>query len=317
MSGIEEICVCSTSYLSADRFSVRAALTEASVEAWSTVPLTVEAGITLNENTISLITGNTDLASFNPIRGELRLSGRDFTAGFVSSQIEQSFENRTSSEIAAILAQKHGLQAEITATETPVGRYYQNSRTRTALTQHARATTEWDLLCWLAQLEGFDVWVQGSSFFFQRVDQSIPSLVVRPQDCMSMTLHHSLDIASGVTFTVKSWDCINQTQVAQTVSGGSPSTNNVVRTIVRPNLSNDEAQRLALQMFSQTTEHERRIEIEMPGDLVAQPRSTLMLQSTGTDFDGFYNICSVERRLSFSHGFTQTIEAKNFPWTPS
>ena len=317
MAGIKEVRVCSTSYLATDRFSLCAALTGAGYSEWSASPLVVEIGISLDGERISLITGNADIVSVDPLSGEVRLSGRDFAADFISSQIEESFENQTSSEIALTLAQKHGLEPHVTTTQTPVGRYYQNSRTRVALTQHARATTEWDLICWLAQLEGFEVWVKGSDFFFQPLDRLTPSLVLGPQDCMSMALHHSLDIAAGVAFTVKSWDVTNQAAVTQTVSSGPRSSGQMNRTVVRPNLSNSEAQRLALQLFNQTTAHERRVEMEMPGEFLAQPRSTLLLQDTKTDFDGFYAISSVERRLSFKHGFTQTIEAKSFPWIPS
>jgi hypothetical protein len=317
MPGIKEVQVQSTSFLSADRFSLRAALTGAGATVWSDVPLVIELGIGIAGSQTSLITGKADSVSIDPIRGECRIAGRDFAASFVSSQVDQSFENQTSSDIAIALAQKHGLQSQVTATQTPVGRYYQNSRTRTAMTQHARATTEWDLLCWLAQIEGFDVWVQGYSLFFQPVDQSTPIVTVQPGDCLAMVLHHALDVAGGVAVTVKSWDCINQTMVSQVVSGGSSEAGLMNRTIVRPNLSSNDAQRLALQTFSQITEHERHIEMEMPGDLVIQPRNTISVQATGTDFDGLYNICSIERRLSFTHGFTQTVEAKSFPWTPS
>ncbi len=315
VAGVFEIEVQSNSFLSADRFSVRAALAAAGAGQWSDPSQLVEIRASVDGEWASLITGTVDAVSMDPIRGELLLSGRDLTSRFVAAQVEESFENQTSSDIAILLAERRGFSAAVAPTDTLIGRYYQTSRTRTALPQHARATTEWDLLCWIAQLEGYDLWVSGQTLNFQPMDQTTPSLVISPGDCISLNMHHALDIASGVTVTVKSWDSLTQTAVRQMASSAANDSSSVTRTIIRPNLSVDEAQMLADRLVGQISAHERTVFIELPGDIVTAPRMIMSLAATGTDFDGLYVICAVERRLSFAQGFTQSIEARSLPWT--
>jgi prophage tail gpP-like protein len=313
-AGIMAVDIEADSFLSADRFSVRAALSAASAAFWSAVPLLVEIQLAVDGVQASLITGNADRVSIDPIRGEVRASGRDFTSLFVGAQIDESFENQTSSQVVTALAARQGLSAAVTPTQTLVGRYYQNGRTRTAMTQHARATTQWDLICWLAQLENYDVWVSGQTLYFQPAGQNAGGVAISPASCMSLRMDHALDIAAGVTAVVRSWDCVSQTAIVQTASngGGSPA-----RTVIRPNLSSGEAQSLASRIVSQISSHERVLTIEMPGDVTTAPRMNLALAGSFTDFDGTYGICAVERHLSVGRGFVQTVQARSLPWTAS
>ncbi len=317
VDGVIEVEIQSNSFFAADRFSACLALSVTNGGVWSGTSLLIEIRISLDGDWASLITGMADAVNIDPIRGEVRLSGRDLTSFFVAAQIEESFENQTSSDIANLLATRRGLVASVQTTTTLIGRYYQTSRTRTALPQHARASTEWDLLCWLAQLENFNVWVSGQTLNFQPADLVTTSLVLSPGDCIALNMHHALDIAVGVTVTVKSWDSLSQNAVVQTSSNAIDPGTASNRTIIRPNLSSDEAQELADRLVSEISGHERSLVIEVPGDLVTVPRMIMALVNTATDFDGQYVACGVERRLTFDRGFTQTIEARSVPWTPS
>jgi hypothetical protein len=80
-------------------------------------------------------------------------------------------------------------------------------------------------------------------------------------------------------------------------------------------MTSDAAQGLANRIVALMAQQGRVIIIEMPGDLTTTPRDSLAIADTGTDFDGLYMITSVERRMSFEHGFSQTIEARIPPWT--
>ena len=316
INGVMDVEIQSNNFFAADRFSARVALAANSDGVWVGPTLLVEIRIGVDGTWASLITGVADRVSIDPIKGEVRVWGRDLTAGFVAAQIEESFENQTSSEVATLLAARRGLLAAVTATDTLIGRYYQSGRTRTSLPQHARATTEWDLLCWLAQTENFDVWVGGQTLYFQPLEVAAPSFVLTPRDCVGLTMQHALDIAAGVTVTVRSWSSLSQSAIVQS-SGNGVGTGGSNRTVIRPNLSSDDAQMLADRLVSQISGHERTLFIDVPGDVVTAPRMIMGLTQTGTDFDGQYVVCGVDRRLSFAHGFTQTIEARSLPWTPS
>lgn len=306
----------SNGFLCADRFSLNAAFSSSNAAQWSGAPLQVEIQLGTDGQWTSLITGNADEVAIDPIHATVALCGRDLTALFIDSQIDQSFENQTSSNIVTALANRHGLQASVTPTQALIGRYYQSGRTRTTLAQHARATTQWDLLCWLAQIEGFDIWMTGGTVNFQPSGGSNSALSIAPTDCINLQMRHALDIAGGVSVTVKSWDSVAQNAVVQSASNGLYNAN-TSRTLIRPNLSSDEAKGLATRLVSQISSHERTVNFDMPGDVSTAPRSIMTLSGTGTDFDGQYRISSVGRRISFTGGFTQSIEARSIAWTAS
>jgi phage protein D len=317
LTNVESIAVVNNLYLGANRFSVSAALTPDTAEIWSAVPLSIEVQIGLNGEWKSFILGDADSIEIDPIRQDIQLAGRDLTARFLTSQTQQTFENQTSSEIVSTIVSRHRLVPQVTATSALVGRYFGTSRTRTAMYQNARATNDWDLLVWLAEIEGFDIWVDGSTLYFQPPATANPTLTVCPSDCLELNLHRSLDIAAGVSIQVKSWDCQTQQSVSQTLSSANSSSSNITLVIVRPNLPTADATLMAQQALAQMTSHERVVSFVVPGDLTSAPRMTIQLANTGTDFDGTYQISEIERCFSLRGGFVQHVRARSVGWTPS
>ncbi len=315
VAGVLDAEVISTSYLAADRFRLRVSLTASGYTMWSADQIELDVRMGLDGAWASMITGPVDRVEVDPARAEILVEGRDLTARFIESRIQENFENQTSSMIAATLAARRGLVPAVVPTTGLVGRNFQNDHSRTTLDQHARVTTEWDLLIRLAEQEGFDVWVSGQTLYFAPVSQTTLPLVLRPQDCLSMRLQRSLPLSAGLSVSVKSWDCrgtqaIVQSAVSDGASGAAPG-----YIVVRPNMTAGAAQSLAQRILSQMAQQERCISIDMPGDLATQPRGLLSVLETGTDFDGLYVITSVERRMSFQEGFTQNLEARIPPWT--
>ena len=70
---------------------------------------------------------------------------------------------------------------------------------------------------------------------------------------------------------------------------------------------------LATQTLSDLSRHERVITVTMPGEVDLAPRSLVLLQGTGTDFDQTYAIDEITRRVSARDGFMQTVRAVNTP----
>jgi phage protein D len=262
----------------------------------------------------SLITGEADRLEIDIGRGEVRVEGRDLTSRFIEAPTQESFENQTASDIVKTLAARRGLISAVTPTFTTIGRDYQSSYSRTTLDQHARATTEWDLLIRLAEGEGFDVWVDGQVLYFAPPDQTSSLVKLTPSDCLSVQLERLMSLSGGVSVSVKSWDCRGQTGVLQTATSTSEEAPKSY-VVVRPNLSAETAQAEARKLLIQMCQHERGVRVEMPGDLTTQPRDLLALASTGTDFDGLWTVSSVERRISFRNGFVQTLQARLPAWT--
>ena len=68
-----------------------------------------------------LIFGRVDDIGLKTRSGVLTLTGRDLTAAFIDARISAGFQNQTSSQIAIMLAQSHGLDtSNITTTTTKV-----------------------------------------------------------------------------------------------------------------------------------------------------------------------------------------------------
>ncbi len=312
VDGVLDIVVSNSNYLGADRYSLTASLSASGYTTWATDPIQLEILAGLDGAWQSLMLGVVDRLEFDLARQEVRVEGRDLTALFMAARTQESFENQTASDIATTLAGRQGLIAAVTPTTALVGRNFQNDHARTTLDQYGGVTTQWDLLIRLAEFASFDVWVSGQTLNFAPPDQAASPLVLAVEDCLSVELERVPALGSGFAVNVKSWDCRGQIAVTQTAGSGSPG-----YVVVRPNMTADAAQDLAERMLVQMSQQARCVRIEMPGDLTTMPRGTLRLMNTGTDFDDLFVITDVERRLSYRHGFLQTVQARIPPWTIS
>jgi hypothetical protein len=320
VGGAMDAEVLSNNYYSADRFnaSVALGLDPASTAAfWSNeTDLLVELQFSLDGGAsfTSLIQGAVDCVTMDPTLGLAHLTGRDLTARLIETRTQETFANRTSSEIATLLAGRHGLTPQVTATSTPVGRYYQSEHDSVTLDQFSHATTEWDLLVLLARWEGFDVFVAGTTLCFQpAANPADATFSFCPSDVVDIKLERSLILAGGLSVVVKSWNSRQNSAFVQqaqgrTANSAGPTQNYIY---VRPNLTPDAALKLANQKLTELTRHERTIEVRMPGELMLNARSIISLEGTGTDFDQAYYVDLIERRINYGTGMTQFIRAKN------
>ena len=79
--------------------------------------------------------------------------------------------------------------------------------------------------------------------------------------------------------------------------------------LIRPNLTADQALALARNALAQIVAHQWTLVAHMPGDVTTGARGGLQLFGTLTDFDQTYTIIEIERTLSPTIGFRQTIRA--------
>lgn len=285
--------------------------------------LEVEVRISLDGSAgTSMIIGRVDDIEDSLLAGEIKLMGRDHTADFIETKTTEKFQNQTASQIVTTLAGRHGLTPDVTATTTKSGRYYEIDHDR--LTDES---TEWDLLTYLAQKEGFDVWVTGRTVHFHPSDQAAGDPIVltykpaTPQnvaegDFIDVKMRRSLTLASDVTVIVYSWNhkqkkAFKVTAKAAKAKGKQPNGKPQVYTYRIPGLTKDQALAEAQRRAEEITRHERVIEVARPGDVTTTARDQLQLRGTGTSFDQVYWIDEIIRRLSIEEGFDMTIKAKN------
>ncbi len=284
----------------------------------------------------SLIVGKVDDLHLDICQGAVHLTGRDLVAVFIDTKIQQAFPNQTTSDILTTLAAGHGMKADVTPTSTPVGSYYKSEHDKLTLGNFSKTTTEWDLICYLVRQEGQDVWVDAAGLHTRpaadpatSTTAAFPIVYVLPGTpaygtlnvAEDVQLERSLTIAKDIRVTVKSWNAKSKTATTRTVDGkgsevakgkgeasaGSPQTH----VFVIPNLTPDAALRYAQNQARILSQLERVVTVRMPGELTLTPRDLVSLTGTGTSWDQTYFVDTLERRLSWSSGFEQTVRLKN------
>jgi phage protein D len=322
LSGVVSVSVTSNNHLAADRFTFQCAVSAepvADATFWAAqTDIAVTIGLSADGGGPypALIQGAVDHVTFDAVRQTVRVEGRDLTARLIEARTQETFSNRTSSEIASLLAARHGLTADVTPTTALAGTYYEHEHDRVTLDQFSRATTEWDLLVFLAQQEGFDVYVRGTTLSFHPAftADGTTGTTIGPGDVTQLRLERALTLARDIQVTVKSWNSRQErafTQTAQTSGRGAQGETPQRYVIVRPNLTTDQALKLAQQKLAELSRHERVLAARMPGDVSLSPRDLLTLQGTGTAFDQDYYIDEIERSVDVAHGFVQTVRARN------
>jgi phage protein D len=187
--------------------------------------------------------------------------------------------------------------------------------------------TEWDLLVYLAQQEGFDAWVSGTTLHFQPppVATAPPYLLLwsEPGDgtfasnAIDLKLQLSQTLAKDIDVVVRTWNQ-KQQQPFTAHAKRTGSDKNQRRggkgqlfSFNRPNLSRDQAQRLADSILEDLSRHEKVITASLPGDNLMTTRTMICLAGTGTAWDQFYYPDTIHRRLSRDDGYRMDVRAKN------
>lgn len=327
LAGVISATVQSNNFFAADCFDVTLALGAdplAGTLSWSdasVIDLDVQFRTQAESAFVSVVRGRADRIRLDPIARIVQIEGRDYSASLIDSTVCETFTNRTASEIATILAQRHGLLPIVSPTSTVIGRYYQNQHDSVSLDSFCGKASEWDLLSYLAQHESHELFVTGAALNFVPEAVAPESYwICTPGDLMELRLDRILTLAGDIEVAVKTWDSRQHIAEVQTVrlnraTDGNPSVGleGAVRryVLIRPNLTSEEALRLAQRKLAELCRHDRTVEMMMPGSLDIAPRNVILLQGTGSDFDQAYRIDTIDRRFSPTTGFVQRVRASN------
>lgn len=297
----------SVAWFSADRFRIEFALGAAPQTSAAFFAALDAQTITINvalggRGFVNLLTGQIDNVRLDLKENIASLCGRDLSAQLIDTEIAETFANQTASQIALTIAARHGLSANVTDTRTPVGQYYELDHARSALGAHARATTEWNLLTWLAQIENFSLSVVDTTLNFGPLPLPIP-VFCTPQNFIALSLDTATTIPT--TVTLKSWNTRNKMVNTQTAGSGA----GIATTMIRPNLTQAQAQAIAANHLATLVQHTTILNGTMPGDLVLGPGAQIFLAGTESALDQLYTVEAVARSLDSRRGFTQTIRA--------
>lgn len=334
--GAQSWTITATNNRQADQFNAHFALIPGasfSADWWSTqsrIRLTLQAGFADPNGGVlgwqTLLVGDADTVDIELGTGLVRVAGRDLTALLIDQKTTDSYQNQTASYVATLLANEVGLTPNVAPTSTLIGRYYRADHTRTVLDQFSEASTQWDLLVYLANQEGFDVWVEGTTLNFQPAPTQptiltlpyMPGLIPRFGGT-SLKLHRALTLAKDIEVKVRSWHSQHKEAITVTARGSIKTNAGAVVKLgppqtyvfVRPDLTRAQAQAFAQQKLAEISRHERTVAVAMPGDLTTCARDMVQLSGTGTGFDQSYYIDTLERQISLTQGFVQTLTLKN------
>jgi hypothetical protein len=283
------------------------------------------------EELTKVIYGQADTIDYDIASDVITVHGRDLTRVFIDAKTTEKFQNQTSSQIATTLAKRRGLTPQVTATKTKAGAYYD--------IEHVNLMderTEWDILSFLAQQEGFRVYVADKTLYFgpppaadstpypivwSQVNPSTAQYVAMAGNVEDMQFQRTLTVSRGVTVIVRSWNDKNQygfnatyppkkvgsLQPGQATTAGGGQ----VFTFFYPNIDKQRALQIAQQKYDLIVAHEMKFSCRLPGDVTLSAQTVIQVSGTGTAFDQTYYPSQIVRRMSFDGGFEMTVHGKN------
>lgn len=260
--------------------------------------------------------------------GFAEFDGFDLSKKFIDNKIIEKYPNLTSSQIATKLAITRGLKPVVTGTKTPAGFYYTQD-----YVQLGNAVTEWDLLTYLAQREGFQVFVRGQSLYFQpRPVQSSDPYIYKAVTLENgqlasfngtkLVLSRNLNYAKDIFVTVRSWSA--KAGRVEVTAHATPNKHTVLAVAAQPigeaqrfdyfipGLNKAQAQARAQALVQDISSHERLLETCGPADNLMRKDTVIQLQGVSVSADQNYYPDTITRRMSGQEGsYTMEVRAKN------
>ena len=277
----------------------------------------------------SLIIGRADEVHYDPLQNTVEITGRDYTSAFIDAKTMETWKNKTVTDVVNALATRHGMKANVATIKTQIGTYADIDHVRLA-----DQRTEWDLLIWLAHEAQCDLWVNGTTLYFQpqidptKQDYYLLQWVARdgintfvPQGNMiDLKLSHNMTIGKGIQVLVKSWHGTFKNSFSasypgqpKTVKVGKATpvsnTQNYVYSI--PGLDVKGCLQKAEALYNEIAKQEMQLDATLPGDNILNNRVIVKLVGTGTAFDQVYYPSSVHRSMSMDEGYRMTVRARN------
>lgn len=268
----------------------------------------------------SMLYGKVDAVEYSLDQAVLVLTGRDLTAKLIDTKTDEKYPNQTSSNIVKSIAAAQGLTPKVTATSTLVGHYYEIDHVRLADNQ-----TLWDLICYLAQQEGFIAYVSGKELHFEAPPVSdadpylfqwtAPAVAGEPPEgnFTGLNLSRSLTVAKDITVKVRSFNSKLNTTFSATskVSHAKSSSTSITYVYNIPGLTFAQAQARAKNIVSELAKHERKATVTGPADNLLSITDMVKIDGTGTAWDQTYFVEAISRSLSFSEGYRWSVSLKN------
>lgn len=283
---------------------------------WSSVgevDIQIRASIGAGAHTI--FEGLLDAVDIDFAQHTVRLRGRDKSKRPIENKRNESWKNRTASEIVQQIAGEHGLQPVIDSLSDRYGKVYEND-----FVAISDQLSDWTLLQHIADREGKVVYVRGGKLYFKEIDDATFGAITVHYSPPTPASHASgnfiqlactrnVQAGKSTDVEVKSWNSKEKKAVAakRSRSGTGPGQNKHLYR--HEGLTQAQADKMADKRLREAVRHEMQVRIDMPGEPHVTPEHRLILTGTGTAFDQAYFIDSV--RHAIGDGYRMSISAKN------
>jgi phage protein D len=187
-------------------------------------------------------------------------------------------------------------------------------------------------LTWLAQMEGFRVYVKGTELHFEPAptpgNANRYALVWQPptgdigyyaSNTKRIDFERTLTVSKDVVVQVRSWNqkqkkgfaATYPTYRARGITPGTATERSQVYTFNIPNLTQEQALQRAQSKYNEIIKHEMRVTASLPADDILTPDLVLAVSGTGTPYDQDYFVECVTRTMSMDDGYRMQASGKN------
>jgi hypothetical protein len=318
----------------------------------STSPVTVQikAGIVnlTNPNNATasdvplIVLGDADSITYDPKKATVTISGRDYISRFIENKIAPPIvgtspaasinlpsiiqTNPTSSFLVSYIATNRQLTPNVATTTNPIGYYLNNPQNLFSMLNNN--ITEWDLMCYLARQESFDIYIIGTVLYFQPSSDDTPYKInittpfysnpgeIPQSNLIDIQLKRNMRLAKNIIVNIYSRDVFNNTTIQSSASlvhsDEAASTGQAtVYNYVFPNINQAQANTKAQNLLLDISQHEMNIQFKIPADPNITPHSVIAVVGTNSIYDQNYYVKSVTTEMAANSGFNMTVTAVN------
>ncbi|MBL0386231.1 hypothetical protein JJB07_06140 [Tumebacillus sp. ITR2] len=235
------------------------------------------------------------------------LSGRNMVAVFLDNKINEKFPNLTSSQIAEMLAEKHGLKPRVAQTYTTVGTYANDESAEMSNDSQA----EWDLLTSLAEQEGFIVCVLDDFLYFGPLENLLhdqlaqdPMAYTWGQNVLELSITRNPHAAKNLTIDVHSYNASQSQHVSASAKRDFPGADSTYQERhFLAGLTQEQAQQRAQALVDQLAEMELVGSVTVTGDTQLRVGTRIALYGVGQVLSDFYYIRKASHTFSQTEGY--------------
>jgi len=242
----------------------------------------------------------------------LKLTGRSLAALLIDTVATDKFPNKTSSQIAQIFAHEHGLNPVITPTNTLAGTYYNDDSTVIS-----NDSSEWDILQFLAQQEGFVARVKSNTLYFGPVEQ-VTDMNLSPipltwgDNIMELNIERSPQAARDLEVNVISYDRNHKKRIVGTAKSTANYSKKLFNQVNRdkyketymiPGLTQSQAQARAKSILNTLSAQQYIGTLKTYGDFNFSIDRRITLNGVGKVLSQIYYINRVTETFDFDKGF--------------